>query len=147
MRVVALIVVAAATISCGGKQQGGGTTTAGGDGGSTVASGVGGGGGGGSAETPPRPITKDECGAMIGHIFDIGIAEKKKTWKPNEVPTDDQLAAARVKQIEQGTDACLQMQVPRPMFDCALNAVDAAALQKCQEAGGAAASAASGSAR
>jgi hypothetical protein len=146
MRLTLLIVVAAATISCGGKQHGGGTTTASGDGSAGGSAPDGSGSGGGSAAmTPPKPLTKDECGAMIGHIFDIGISEKKKTWKPAEVPTDEQLAAARVKQIEQGTDPCLQMQVPRPMFDCAMNATDAAALEKCQEAGGA--GAASGTAR
>jgi hypothetical protein len=147
---LAFIVVVLATISCGGKQQGGGPTIASGSG-AGPGSASGGGGGGSAQAEPPKPVTKDECAALIGHIFDVGVSEKMKTWKPEERPSDETLKTGRMQQIERGADACVKMAVPRPMFDCAMNALDAAALGKCQEqfgtpgAGGA--SGASGSGR
>jgi hypothetical protein len=74
-------------------------------------------------------ITKEDCVLVLGHIVDVGMAEKKKTMPPDQAPNEEDAAKARQKVIDSGMDECLKM--PRAMFECAMNAQDTAALRAC----------------
>jgi hypothetical protein len=121
---VALVMfVGIAGAACGHKTPHGTTTETG------SGTGTGTGSATGTGVSADAALTKDECVTMLGHIFDLGIAEKKKTWKPEETPTDDKLADFKAKMIEANVQECLQL--PRDQYACAIKAQTAAELEAC----------------
>jgi hypothetical protein len=144
LMLVASIGFAAAAIACGHPPKGGGTTPTGGGGsddgsggatpgsggGTGASAGSGGGAASGSAVSPDAPLAKDECVTMLGHIFDLGIAEKRKTWKPKDTPDADQLADYKAKMITANVQECMQT-LPRDQYACAIKAATAADLEAC----------------
>jgi len=125
-----------AVIACGHKPppSGGGPVTGDGGSGEGPGSGSASGTGGGSGSAGPAadaPLSRDECTAMLGHIFDLGIAEKKKTWTADQTPTTDELAASRAKLIDANLQEC--MQLPRAQYACAIRATTANELQACPQ--------------
>jgi hypothetical protein len=92
------------------------------------------GGGGTAVGRPPAAsdaLTREECGAMLDHIVDIGHAEQKRTLAPDAVPTPEQIAAIKKKQRESSTDACLPLS--RGVYECAMRARSPAELGGCED--------------
>jgi hypothetical protein len=84
-----------------------------------------------AAPTGDRPLGRDECAQMLGHIADLGFAEKRRAAKPGQdAPTDEDAVKARKALIDDNTEACLQ-QVTRAQYDCAMKAASAAELKAC----------------
>jgi hypothetical protein len=129
----AAVTIAIVLVACGGKQTTGGGGVASGSGsGSAVASDAGalaGTGAGTGTGTTGGAITQEDCVLVLGHIVDVGMAEKKKTMPPDQAPNEEDAAKARQKVIDAGMEECLKM--PRAMFDCAMKAQDSAALRAC----------------
>lgn len=120
-----LLLAALLAIGCGssGKKDTG-SAAGGGDGGGTAA------GSGGGA---PGPLTEADCERLLDHWFELVIADKKKTAKPDEVPTEEDIAKARARLAASTRDKCVGS--PRAPYDCSMKAETRAELQVCLEGG------------
>ncbi len=117
-----------ATIACGHKPPTtGGTGPASGSGTGTAAetgSGAGtatGAGTGADDGAGAASLSKDECVAMLGHIVDVGMAEKRRTMKPDDAPSDEDVVKARKVVVDKSLQECLQS-VSRAQYACAMKA-------------------------
>jgi hypothetical protein len=82
---------------------------------------------------PPddSPLTEAECGALIDHVVDVGIEQQRRTKKPEEVPTAEQVAQIRDEMRTAMTPECLKLD--RAAFRCAMAAATDAELAVCEE--------------
>jgi hypothetical protein len=67
-------------------------------------------------------------------MFELYIADKKKTAKPDEVPTEEDVAKARSRLTATSKDKCIGS--PRPPYDCSMKAQTTAEIRVCLEGGG-----------
>jgi hypothetical protein len=93
------------------------------------------------AEAPPAPaasepaaegpLTEADCAGLIDHVIDVGIAHQRRTKKPEEVPTDEQVAQIRTEMRTAMMPECLKLD--RASFRCAMQAESDAALAACEQ--------------
>jgi len=85
----------------------------------------------GSALAKSETITPSECEAMIGHILDVQLAEKRQTVPADQVPTPEQVETIRKKMLsdERGVRGCAAFD--RVSMTCVMKATDTAALEAC----------------
>jgi hypothetical protein len=141
--VLALTVGAAA---CGGHHPpatgpGGGAAGAGGGSGAGPVAGSGAapgsaatpapGAGSGAAADDSSRLSRDECVAMLNHVLDLQVAEKRRTVSAEDAPTDEEIATIRAGMIAELTDSCLRLR--RADWRCAMDATDVAAFRACAQ--------------
>ena len=121
-----LVVAALLAIGCGssGKKDTDSAAGSGDGGGGATAAGGGDGKG---------PLTEADCERLLDHWFELVIADKKKTAKPDEVPTEEDIAKARARLTASTRDKCVGS--PRAPYDCSMKAESKAELQVCLEGG------------
>jgi hypothetical protein len=83
------------------------------------------------APADDRPLTEDDCSAMIGHIVDVGMEAQRRTKPADKVPTADAVAEIKAKMIESMMPQCLQFD--RASWKCAMDATTEAALDDCAQ--------------
>jgi hypothetical protein len=83
------------------------------------------------APADDSPLTEAECVALIDHVLDVGIAHQRRTKKPEEVPTDEQVAQIRGEMRTAMTPECLKLD--RASFRCAMAASSDTELAVCEE--------------
>jgi hypothetical protein len=83
------------------------------------------------APADDSPLTEAECVALIDHVLDVGIAHQRRTKKPEEVPTDEQVAQIRGEMRTAMTPECLELD--RASFRCAMAAGTDVELAACEE--------------
>jgi hypothetical protein len=76
-------------------------------------------------DAAPASPTKDECVALLGHVFDVANAARK------EPLGTDESAAVRSKMITDNLASCLATH--RATYECAMKATTPAELQVCPE--------------
>lgn len=77
-------------------------------------------------------LTEAECRGLVDHVVEIAMRRfrEQSAAQGKPIPTEAQLQEIRGRlQRELGT-ACLAM--PRPVYECAVRARDAAALEACE---------------
>jgi hypothetical protein len=89
-----------------------------------------------SASAAPAPaaeaaLTEAECAQLINHIVDVGMDLQRKTRKPEEVPTEDQVAKIRAQMIHSMTPDCLRFS--RASWTCAMAATTEEGLTTCTQ--------------
>jgi hypothetical protein len=84
-----------------------------------------------STAVDTRPLGEDECVRLIHHVVDVGIEAQRRTKKPDEVPTDDQVAQIRTEMVKAMTADCLRLD--RASWQCAMQASSDAALAACEQ--------------
>jgi hypothetical protein len=89
------------------------------------------GGQGGGAAAATGPLTEADCERLLDHWFELVIADRKKTAKPEEVPTEEDVAKARARLAASSKDKCVGS--PRAPYDCSMKAQTKAELQVCLE--------------
>jgi hypothetical protein len=77
----------------------------------------------------PVALTDGDCERLIDHILEVQIVEMRKHKKPDEVPTDEQVAKLRVQLRTEMMDECKAWS--RPSYECIIAAPDLAAVQVC----------------
>jgi hypothetical protein len=97
------------------------------------------GGGSPSGEQPTRPaatgpLSEADCDRLLDHMFELYIADKKKTAKPDEVPTEEDVAKARSRLTATAKDKCVGS--PRAPYDCSMKAQTTAEIRMCLEGSG-----------
>ncbi len=95
--------------------------------------GAGGGGGSGGSPAGAGPLTAADCDRLLDHWFELVIADKKKTAKPDEVPTEEDVAKARSRLAASTRDKCVGS--PRAPYDCSMKARTVAEIRVCLEGG------------
>lgn len=90
------------------------------------AGGAAGGRGGGGA-----PLSEADCDRLLDHWFALVIADKKKTAKPEEVPTEEDVAKARERLAASTRDKCVGS--PRAPYECSMKAQTTAEIRICLE--------------
>jgi hypothetical protein len=83
------------------------------------------------APADDSPQTEAECGALIDHVVDVGIEHQRRTKKPEEVPTDEQVAQIRGEMRTAMTPECLKLD--RASFRCAMAATTDTELGVCEQ--------------
>jgi hypothetical protein len=90
-------------------------------------------GGGASGERAAAsgegPLTDADCERLIDHWFELVIADKKATAKPEEVPTEEDIAKARARLQASAKENCVGQ--PRAPYDCAMKATAVASVNAC----------------
>lgn len=92
---------------------------------------------GGERPTAPAasgPLTDADCDRLLDHWFALVIADKKKTARPDEVPTEEDVAKARARLAAATRDKCIGS--PRQPYDCSMKAQTTAEIRVCLEGGG-----------
>jgi hypothetical protein len=89
------------------------------------------GGGGGAAAAGAGPLTAADCERLLDHWFALVIADKKKTAKPDEVPTEEDVARARERLAASTRDKCVGS--PRAPYECSMKAESTAEIRVCLE--------------
>ena len=93
-------------------------------------------GGGGGATTAggggAGPLTEADCERLLDHWLSLYIAERKKTAKPDEVPTEEDVAKTRQRMASM-TPECIG--APRPPYDCSMKAKTLDEARVCLEGG------------
>lgn len=117
-----LVLAALLTLGCGSSEKKDGTTPS-----------------GGGADEPgapagAAPLTEADCERLLDHWFALVIADKKKTAKPEEVPTEEDVAKARARLSASTKDKCVGS--PRGPYDCSMKAQTTAEIRACLEGGG-----------
>lgn len=96
-----------------------------------------GGGGGGAdragAAAGTGPLTEADCDRLVDHWLELYIADKKKTAKAEEVPTEEDIARARAQVAASERDKCVGS--PRAPYDCSMKAQTIAEARVCLEGG------------
>jgi len=95
--------------------------------------GAGGGGASGGSGAGAGPLTAADCDRLLDHWFELVIADKKKTAKPDEVPTEEDVAKARSRLAASTRDKCVGS--PRAPYDCSMKAQTTAEIRVCLEGG------------
>lgn len=80
------------------------------------------------------PLTEADCDRLLDHMFELYIADKKKTAKPDEVPTEEDVAKARAGMPADVKARCIGS--PRPPYDCSMKAQTTAEIRVCLEGSG-----------
>ena len=75
------------------------------------------------------PLTEAECTGVIDHILDAQLAEMRKSKKPEEMPTDEQVEKLREKLRGEMMDQCLVWD--RSSYQCIMGSPDLAGIQVC----------------
>lgn len=117
-----LLLAALLAIGCGSS---GKKDTGGGAGGGS------GGGAGGGAGDRAGPLTEADCDRLLDHWFDLVIADKKKNARPEEVPTEEDVAKARARLAASTRDKCIGS--PRAPYDCSMKAQTTDEIRVCLE--------------
>jgi hypothetical protein len=78
------------------------------------------------------PLTKADCDRLLDHMLALLIADKKKTAKPDEVPTEEDAAKTRAR-MSTSRDECIGS--PRAPYDCAMKAETTEGLRLCFKGG------------
>jgi small lipoprotein (TIGR04454 family) len=122
-RVLGLLLVVAACSSHPphGSDPGRGTGTAGRPGDAAAAP--------ATVDAGAQALTRDECGQIVDHVLDVELADMRTRKKPDEMPTDDQIAQIRAKLSDEMMAQCLAWD--RASYDCITAATDLAAIQTC----------------
>jgi hypothetical protein len=94
--------------------------------------GAGGGATGGGKGGGAGPLTEADCERLLDHWLALYIAERKKTAKPEEVPTEEDAAKTRQKMASL-TPECIG--APRPPYDCSMKAKTLDQARVCLEGG------------
>lgn len=117
-----LFLAALLAIGCGSsdKKDAGRPAGGGGDGATTAA------GGGGAG-----PLTEADCERLLDHWLALYIADRKKTAKPEEVPTDEDVAKTRQRMAASSKDKCVGS--PRAPYDCSMRAQTIGEARVCLE--------------
>ena len=116
------LLLAALLIGCGSSDKKDTDRPAsGGGGGATTA------GGGGTG-----PLTEADCERLLDHWLSLYIAERKKTAKPDEVPTEEDVAKTRQRMASM-TPECIG--APRAPYDCSMKARTLDEARVCLEGG------------
>ena len=88
-------------------------------------------GGGAVAAGGSGPLTEADCDRLLDHWFALVIADKKKTAKPEEVPTEEDVAKARARLAASSRDKCIGS--PRAPYDCSMKAQTTEEIRLCLE--------------
>ena len=121
-----LCLAALLMIGCGSSDKKDSGRPGGGDGaGGGAAAGDQGGGAG--------PLTEADCERLLDHWFELVIADKKKNAKPEEVPTEEDVAKARARLAASSKDKCVGS--PRAPYDCSMRAETTDEIRICLEGG------------
>lgn len=80
----------------------------------------GGGEGGGGSSAAAGPLTQADCDRLVDHWLELYIADRKKTAKPEEVPTEEDVAKTRQRMTAASKDNCVG--APRAPYDCSMRA-------------------------
>jgi hypothetical protein len=94
---------------------------------------------GGAAASPPppatsqgdRPLDQDDCTRLLDRYLELEQAELRATLPPEEVPTEEQIAAIRARMQKDGMAGCIGQ--PRAPYMCAMEAATKPALRACLE--------------
>lgn len=121
-----LVVAALLAIGCGssGKKDTDSAAGSGDGGGGATAAGGGDGKG---------PLTEADCERLLDHWLELYIADKKKTAKPDEVPTEEDIATTRKRMAASTRDKCVGS--PRAPYDCSMRADTIEEARLCLEGG------------
>jgi hypothetical protein len=117
---LALCVVVAFGCS-GGQKVGDGKGSGGSD------TGDGSGSGSASVVAVDEPITRDECGQMMGHILDVGVA----ALPVEERPAPERIEEIRKGMVEKEEDMQKCLAFDREVFVCVMKAGDPPTLEAC----------------
>lgn len=93
----------------------------------------GGGGGGGGEMAAGGPLTEADCERLLDHMLALLIADKKKTARPEEVPTEEDVAKTRARMSADTRDKCVGS--PRAPYDCSMKAETTEGIRLCLEGG------------
>lgn len=87
--------------------------------------------GGGTAAAGAGPLTEADCERLLDHMLELLIADKKKTAKPDEVPTEEDVAKTRARMSAVTKDKCIGS--PRAPYDCSMKAESTEQIRLCLE--------------
>ena len=93
---------------------------------------TGGTGSGAVAAGGSGPLTAADCDRLLDHWLALYIAERKKTAKPDEVPTEEDVAKTR-QAMAPMRDKCIG--APRAPYDCSMRAETIDQAKVCLEGG------------
>lgn len=81
------------------------------------------------ADEPPAPLSEAECLAALDHFLEVAMAEKRATLPPEQVPTDEQVAAIRDTMRSEYLPQCVGGE--RSGYECTMQATTTAAIEAC----------------
>src|SRR5215208_3792479 len=70
------------------------------------------------APAPDAPLSDDECARLVNHIIDIGLDVQRRTRRPEEVPTEEQVAKIRAELVPKMRTQCAHFS--RASWQCAM---------------------------
>ena len=87
-----------------------------------------------AAPAATGPLTEADCDRLLDHWFALVIADKKKTAKPDEVPTEEDIAKTRARMAAETKEKCVGS--PRAPYDWVMKAQTIAESGVCLEGRG-----------
>jgi hypothetical protein len=84
-----------------------------------------------SADAVARPLDREDCTRLLDRYLELEQAELRASLPPEEVPTEEQVAAIRTRMHADGMPGCVGQ--PRAPYACAMAAPTKPALRACLE--------------